>query len=330
MPAEPVVGAQAPSVVPLVGPTGWALTVDVEEWYHTCHVPEFVHPERRPRLPQELDRLLPELLDRLAAHGCRATFFTLGEVAARLPRRVREIAAAGHEVASHGFLHRRAGELTVAAFRADVARSQAQLADVVGEAVVGFRAPEWSLRRLDDPRLAVLAELGFRYDSSLAPWPGAGSRRNPWRASLLAWGDGRALPELPPLGLGLWRLPACGWTGRMAGAAAVARAAADHAAAGGLPVLVVHPWEISTRPTPGELTGLARFLHETGRGGYWRVFEELLGSRSWSVLRESVARLQPVPDAAAAEGLAKAAAAGAPWPGWSPAGSASRALGDGG
>src|ERR1700752_3250792 len=87
------------------GAFGCALTVDVEEWYHNCLVPSYVQPHRRPELPVELDRLLPGLLEMLAEAGCRSTFFVRGEVAERLPRRVREIASAGHEVASHGFHH---------------------------------------------------------------------------------------------------------------------------------------------------------------------------------------------------------------------------------
>src|SRR6476661_761600 len=111
---------EAPRVVRLTGPFGCALTVDVEEWYHTCLVPDYVHPEGRPPLPQELDWLLPELLATLDEAGCSATFFVLGEVAERLPRRIREIAAAGHEVASHGHVHLRACERSVKAFQDDI------------------------------------------------------------------------------------------------------------------------------------------------------------------------------------------------------------------
>src|SRR5262249_59706746 len=60
-------------------------------------------------------------------------------------------------------------------------------------------------------------------------------------------------------------LPICSWTGRLAPTDWLARAARAHAARGGLPVFVVHPWELSGIPTPGRLTGLARFVHETGR-----------------------------------------------------------------
>lgn len=270
----------------LVGTFDFALTVDVEEWYHTCMVREYVDPARRPALENELDRLLPDLLDLLASRGTKATFFVLGEVAKRLPGRVREIAAAGHEVGSHSYLHLRCEWQRRESWRRDVAASKSLLEDLLGLPVHGFRAPEWSLRRVGNPRLADLASLGFLYDSSLAPCVGSGSLSNPLWASRLAWPGGEELFEFPPLTLaGRLQLPASGWTARLLPADVIARAARAHQRRGGLPVLVVHPWEISGRPTPGLLTGLARFVHETGRAEYRGRFVELLSRVACQSLR---------------------------------------------
>ncbi len=284
--------AEAPRVVRLGGPFGFALTVDVEEWYHTCLVPDYVRPENRPPLPEELDWLLPELLERLAAAGCTATFFVLGEVAERLPGRIREIAEAGHEVASHGYLHLRAGGRSRASFRSDVGRSKDLLEDLVGEPVLGFRAPEWSLRGLGSSQLPIVAEQGFAYDSSLSPCPVGGRPGNPRFASRLRWTSstpgppGRDLLEFPPFTFcGPLRLPAGSWTGRLVQPERLVRAALDHADEGGMAVAVVHPWEVSGRPTPGRLTGIARFIHETGRLGFAPRFRELLRALPWGSIR---------------------------------------------
>jgi polysaccharide deacetylase family protein (PEP-CTERM system associated) len=289
--AELPLQSTAPTITRLPGPfAAGGLTVDVEEWYHTCMVPDYVEPGRRPAgLARQLDHLLPELLELFAELGCRATFFTLGEVAQDIPGRVREIAAAGHEVASHGFHHLRVGGLSRRRFRADVERSRRLLEDLVGAPVRGYRAPEWSLREVANPRLAVLAELGFRYDSSLAPTIGAGRRDNPLFASRLAWAGGAELIELPPLTFaGRLQLPAGGWPGRLVGPAVVAAAAARHLREGGLPVLVVHPWELAAGDTPGELTGLARWVHELGRAGYREQLPTLLAGMTWRPLGESL------------------------------------------
>jgi peptidoglycan/xylan/chitin deacetylase (PgdA/CDA1 family) len=279
-----------PQVQPLAGPFGCALTVDVEEWYHNCLVPDFVEPERRPPLPRELDRLLPATLQLFAAHRCRATFFVLGEVAAELPDRVREIAAAGHEVASHGLHHLRVGRMPRRRVRAELERAKKGLEDLLGESVDGYRAPEWSLREVRNPRLRIVAELGFRYDSSLAPCFGSGRLDNPLVASTVRWEDSdRMLVELPPLTFGgRLQLPCGGWPGRLAGGAVVARAARAHRRDGGLPVVVVHPWELADRPLPGELTGLARWIHETGRAKFRQEFPALLDALPWRSVREAM------------------------------------------
>jgi len=291
--------SEGPRVTRLKGPFGYALTVDVEEWYHTCLVPDYVHPEDRPCLPEELDWLLPELLAMLAEARCSATFFVLGEVAERLPRRIREIAAAGHEVASHGYVHLRACERSLKAFQDDIGRSKEILEDVTGEPVLGFRAPEWSLRALGSARLPLVAEAGFLYDGSLTPCPFAGRPGNPRFASRLRWQGSGPRPDLlefPPLTFGgPLRLPAGSWTGRLVHPDRLVGAALDHADDGGLPVAVVHPWEISGRPTPGHLSGIAKFIHETGRRGFQDRFRELLRGLPWTTLRAAAGLAAVVP-----------------------------------
>jgi len=252
------------------------VTVDLEEWYHNCWCPEYVDPARRPALPEELDRRIPEMLERFDRLRVRATFFVLGEVARRLPERIVEIRRAGHEVASHGDLHLRAGDRSVAAFRDDVARSRDGLEQLLGEAVLGFRAPEWSIRWPGDPRLRVVAEAGFAYDSSLMAARGAGRISNPTRPVRFDWPDGQSLVELPPLVWSRWQLPAGGWTGRLAPTRWIAAAVE----AAPLPVLVVHPWELVDRPCPGPLTGFARWFHDAGRNGFAERFERLLSGRA--------------------------------------------------
>jgi polysaccharide deacetylase family protein (PEP-CTERM system associated) len=292
---------EAPQVVRLTGPFGYALTVDVEEWYHTCLVPDYVHPEGRPILPQELDWLLPELLKTLHDARCTATFFVLGEVAERLPRRIRQIAEAGHEVASHGYLHLRAGERSPQAFLADLRRSKALLEDLVGLPVQGFRAPEWSLRSLGSSWLPKVAQAGFLYDSSLNRCLFSGRPENPRFACRLLWNDAAQLLELPPLTFGgPLRLPAGSWPGRLTNPKWLARAAQSHIDQGGLPLAVVHPWEVSGRPTPGSLSGLARFVHETGRRGFEQRFRKLLGAFPWTSIRDAAGLEQEYPARGAA------------------------------
>lgn len=144
-----------------------ALTFDVEDWFH----PELV----RARAPSDDARSvvregLGTILGRLARHDVRATFFVMGDVAARHPDLLLAIAGAGHEVACHGMSHRPLWALTPETFRQELRDCRAAFRAVLGpHEVIGFRAPTFSLDRTTAWALAVLRDEGFRYDSSIFP-----------------------------------------------------------------------------------------------------------------------------------------------------------------
>jgi peptidoglycan/xylan/chitin deacetylase (PgdA/CDA1 family) len=277
----------------LAGRFAPALSVDVEEWYHNCWVAEYVDPRLRPQLPDELDWLLPELAEEFARSGAKATLFVLGEVAARIGPRLRELAQAGHEIACHSFHHWRANSLDPETFRSEIVRAKAVLEDTVGLEVRGFRAPEWSLREAGNPRLRIVAESGFAYDSSLLPATGAGSMSNPNRPARLVWPGGASLLEFPPLTwCGPLRLPAGGWCGRAASPRWILAAARRELRRGGLPLLVVHPWELTRRAVPGFLSGFARFFHEAAREDFLDRFRVTLAGLPWRTISTAAARVR--------------------------------------
>jgi polysaccharide deacetylase family protein (PEP-CTERM system associated) len=139
------------------------------------------------------------LLDHLAAHRARATFFIVGQIAATHPALVRDIHEAGHEVASHSWDHQRVHCFTPQSFREDVRRSKTALEQATGAPVVGFRAPTFSVVRGTGWVIDVLAEEGFLYDSSIFPirhdrYGVPDAPRTPFQAI----GRERSLLELPP------------------------------------------------------------------------------------------------------------------------------------
>lgn len=144
-------------------------SVDVEEAFHSATFSASYPIERWPTLPVRVIDQTARLLDLLERHRARATFFVLGWVAETQPSLVRRIAAAGHEIASHGYAHRLAYELGPAGFRDDLVRSKHAIEDALGDKIVGHRAANFSITQRSLWALEILAEEGFEYDSSVYP-----------------------------------------------------------------------------------------------------------------------------------------------------------------
>ncbi len=146
-----------------------ALTVDVEDYFQVQAFADVIARDDWDSLPRRVERNTDRLLDLFAESGTKATFFTLGWVAERHPRLVRRMVDEGHEVASHGFEHRRADSQTADEFRADIVKTKRLLEDVGGAPVRGYRAATFSIGPKNWWAYAVLAEAGYAYSSSLFP-----------------------------------------------------------------------------------------------------------------------------------------------------------------
>lgn len=146
-----------------------ALTVDVEDYFQVSALAPHFPREAWDRVPCRVEANVQRLLELFAAHGARATFFTLGWIAERYPALVRHIAAAGHEIASHGHAHQRASEQTAHAFLADIRLAKAILEDLTGKTVSGYRAPSFSIGAANPWAHDCIAEAGYAYSSSVYP-----------------------------------------------------------------------------------------------------------------------------------------------------------------
>ncbi|HZS05719.1 MAG TPA: XrtA system polysaccharide deacetylase [Blastocatellia bacterium] len=146
-----------------------ALTVDVEDYYQVESFSSVVRREDWPQWESRVERNTHRLLDLFASHNVSGTFFTLGWIAERHPALMREVAAAGHEVACHGYEHRLIYRQSPDEFRRDLRRARNILEDVIGAPVGGYRAPSYSITDQSLWALDILIEEGFRYDSSIFP-----------------------------------------------------------------------------------------------------------------------------------------------------------------
>jgi polysaccharide deacetylase family protein (PEP-CTERM system associated) len=146
-----------------------AMTVDVEDYFQVAAFDGCIPREDWSRWPARVEGNTRRILELFDERGVHATFFTLGWVAERWPALVRDIAASGHEIASHGFGHERLTALDRVAFRDGIVRTKRLLEDVSGTQVSGYRAPSWSIGPTTLWAHQELREAGYRYSSSIVP-----------------------------------------------------------------------------------------------------------------------------------------------------------------
>jgi polysaccharide deacetylase family protein (PEP-CTERM system associated) len=243
-------------------------SIDVEEHFQANAFDRAVSREDWDRQPSRVEGNTERLLDLLGRTGARATCFVLGWVAERHPALVRRIAAEGHEVASHGWWHRRIGSLTPEELRQEVRDSKRLLEDLTGKPVDGFRAPSFSITPGREWAFDVLLEEGYTYDSSLFPIrrPDYGYPASPVVPHEIRRPSG-VLLEIPMATARVFgmRIPAAGGGYlRQLPYALIQRAARDAVARRRPGMFYIHPWEIDPDQPRFPVGLLTRVRHYGG------------------------------------------------------------------
>jgi hypothetical protein len=242
------------------------LTIDVEAPEHMCRMAPADY------RPGEVQRDLEEWLVFLEGLAVRSTFFVLGEVAKRAPGIVRGLVQAGHEVASHGYLHRPVHKLGEAEFREDLGRSKALLEDLLGRPVRGYRSPAWTLGLAPASYHEMVFGAGYAYSSSLLP--------------AMGFMKSSRLPEPREFSPCVWRcgpvsIPAgTSWTFRLIPSSRLER----HLEGDERHVLVAHAHELSRGRSMAGLGPGASFIRYAGTAGWREKLEGLLAPRAWGPL----------------------------------------------
>ena len=261
-----------------------AMSVDVEDWFQVQAFAGVIDRAAWETLPRRVEANTDRILALFEDAGVRATFFTLGWVAERHPALIRRIVAGGHELASHGYGHELVHAIGPEAFRADLRRAKAVLEDAGGVAVVGYRAPTFSIGRRSAPwAYAVLAEEGHRYSSSVFPvrhdlYGDPDAPRGPHRP------DPSGVVELPmtTVRVGGRNLPCAGGGWFRLVPYALFRAGLRRVNAEGRAALFYfHPWEIDPEQPRVAAGRLARFRHYVGLAAMEGRVARLLRDFAW-------------------------------------------------
>ena len=244
-----------------------ALTFDIEEYFHAEAFARALRPDDWPGLASRVVDTTERLLDILDYADARATFFVLGWVAERYPALVQDIAARGHEIACHGYGHQMIQRQSRLEFAKDVQRAKTAVEDAAGAAVVGFRAPTFSVMRETLWSLEVLWEAGFLYDSSIFPivhdrYGIPDAPRFPYRVPVM---NGHGIAEFPLSTISILgrRLPIAGGGYFRLLPYTVTRRAIDHLnRREHQPAIVyLHPWELDVHQPKVRVGWITRFRH---------------------------------------------------------------------
>lgn len=265
-------------------------TVDVEEYFQVVALAPYAPMSRWESFESRVEASVDELLEVMQRHDARGTFFTVGWVAERKPEMMRRIVAAGHEVASHTYDHVRITHQTPDAFRESVRRTKRVIEDITGSAVIGFRAPSFSITPGYEWALDILLEEGHHYDSSLFPvrrrgYGYPGGARDPY------WFNRTAgkLAEFPPATLNVLgaTLPAAGGAYlRLLPLTLVQQALRSAASRNAPGTVYVHPWEWDPGQPVLDVPALTRVRHYGGLAGVMARLEMLFREFGFTSIRD--------------------------------------------
>lgn len=256
-------------------------TVDVEEYFQVSAFEQCVPRERWHTLESRVRGSVRLLLDLLARHEVHGTFFVLGWVAEECPDLVREIAREGHEIASHGWDHRRVTTQRPHEFRESIRRTKESLEKLTGTEVTGFRAPSYSIVPGFEWAFDVLIDEGYKYDSSLFPIRRPGGYGYPGTPPHPHWivRERGRLAEFPPATLRRFGLsiPAGGGAYfRILPYLLTRTALLDCERCGEPGTFYVHPWEVDPAQPHFDVPWHTRLRHYTGLHRTARRLNQLL------------------------------------------------------
>ena len=176
----------------------FTFTIDLED-----HMP---HRQDAPRYAQ----ITNKLLEFLEQQQVKATFFVVGQLAKDNPGIIKKVANFGHEIAFHSMQHKQLSFETPETFLHGNQEGKDIIEDIIGDKIIGYRAPVFSLTQNSLWAIDILNEQGFKYSSSILPaknplYGFENVPKNPFQ-----WQNGLIEIPVPTVGLGAFRVPFLG------------------------------------------------------------------------------------------------------------------------
>ncbi len=268
------------------------LSFDIEEYFHVLNLRPSFPRQEWDNVPSRLMVGMERILELLARYQVRSTMFFLGWVAERHPELVARCAAAGHEIASHGYEHKLLWEIGQESFDADLQRTETALSQAGAPRPLGFRASTFTLTRRTWWAFDDLIRRGYVYDSSVHPVrhptygvvgfePGISTVRV----------EAGEIVEFPVLTRRMWgrNFPAGGGGYLRLLPFSYIRRSIEIADRAGRPaMLYVHPWEFDPEQPRMPTSALAGLRHYHNLDQTYARVEELLKSFRFVPAREQI------------------------------------------
>jgi polysaccharide deacetylase family protein (PEP-CTERM system associated) len=268
-----------------------AISIDVEDYFQVAALSKAVKRDAWDTQQLRVEKNTRQLLNIFDEYSVKSTFFVLGWIAEHCPGLVREIADRGHEIACHGYSHELIYKQTPDDFRQETVRAKSTLEDQCQLEVSGYRAASYSITKKSLWALDILAEAGFKYDSSIFPvrHDFYGIPDAPVKPHKLETPKGYTLIEFPPTVLNIFNysLPVSGGGYFRLFPYTFTRFAFRRINANGRNCMFyLHPWEIDPQQPKLKVGLRSRFRHYNNLGRCEQRLKQLLDDFEFTTVRE--------------------------------------------
>ena len=268
-----------------------AMSIDLEDWFCVHNMSQAISREDWNKCEMRVVANTRRILELLAAHKTEATFFTLGWIAEQVPELVREIEAAGHEIATHGYSHTLLTEMTPESFEADLKKALLVTQRCINQAIVGFRAPSFTVTGRTLWAVDVLTRNGILYDSSIFPVGFHPDYGMPDVSLSVYRHNASSLVEFPMSCAEVMgsRIPCSGGGYFRILPYAITKRLLERCNAQGRPVIFyIHPWEIDPGQPRVKLPMFKRFRHYYNLDKTMGRLERLLNDFEFTSVRRAI------------------------------------------